>query len=115
MAGDDDMQDDRRIALLHGVPAELQYRFQIMPKFTKTELYGFFETARGKGIFVCPSRFETLGITPVEAALSGVTTLISDAREVEASQYFPAENRFRANIVDIADVVEGLIGRGISG
>ena len=34
----------------------------------------------------------------------GVTTLISDAREVEASQYFPAENRFRANIVDIADV-----------
>ena len=109
------MQDDRRIALLHGVPAEFQHRFQIMPKFTKTELYFFFKAARGKGIFVCSSRFETLGITPLEAALSGVTTLISDAREVEASQYFPAENRVRANIVDVADVVEGLIDRGISG
>ena len=100
------MQDDRRIALLHGVPAEFQHRFQIM---------AFFKAARGKGIFVCPSRFETLGITPLEAALSGVTTLISDAREVEASQYYPARNRFRANIVDIADVAEGLIDRGISG
>ena len=115
VAGDGDRQDDRRIALLHRVPAEFQHRFQITPKLTKTELYSFFNAARGKGIFVCPSRFETLGITPLEAALSGVTTLISDAREVEASQYFPAENRFRAKVADLADVVERLINRGISG
>ena len=115
VAGDDDKQDDRRIALLQRVPPELRHRFHIVPKLTKTELFAFFNAARGKGIFVCPSRFETLGITPLEAALSGVTTLISDARQVEASRYFPAEYRFRANIKDLADLVEGFVHRGISG
>lgn len=111
VAGDGDKQDERRIALLHRVPPEFRHRFHIIPKLTKTELYSFFSAARGKGIFVCPSRFETLGITPLEAALSGVTTLISDAREVEASRYFPAEYRFGANVKDLADLVEEFISR----
>ena len=115
VAGDDDKQDDRRIALLHRIPPEFRHRFHIVPKLTKTELYAFLNAARGKGIFVCPSRFETLGITPLEAALSGVTTLISDAREVEASRYFPAEYRFRANVKELADLLEGFTNKGISG
>ena len=115
VAGDDDSQDDRRIALLRRVPVEFRHRFHIIPKLTKTQLYAFFNAARNNGVFVCPSRFETLGITPLEAALSGVLTLISDAREVEASRYFPAETRFRANVEDLADLVEGFVHRGISG
>ena len=113
VAGDDDRHDERRIALLRRIPAKFSHRYHIVPKLTKTDLYAFFNAVRGKGIFVCPSRFETLGITPLEAALSGVTTIISDAQEVEASRYFPAEYRFRPNSKDLADLVERFISKDI--
>lgn len=115
VAGDDERHDERRYALLRRIPPRFCHRFRIMPKLTKTDLYALFIAVRARAIFVCPSRYETLGITPLEAALSGVTTIISDAKEVEASQYFPAENRFPPNAQELADLVEGFISRDVGG
>lgn len=69
----------------------------------QVELYELFKQVRGTGIFVCSSRYETLGIAPLEAALSGVTTLVTDTHFFEASRYFPPECRFEANAQALAD------------
>ncbi|MCV7122519.1 glycosyltransferase [Mycobacterium lacus] len=66
----------------------------IADKLSKPKLYSLFQAARRNGIFVFPSRYETLGITPLEAAMSGVCTLVTNSREVEASRLFPSEYRF---------------------
>jgi glycosyltransferase involved in cell wall biosynthesis len=80
-----------------------------MPKLSKVELYLLFKSSRKTGIFVCSSRYETLGLTPLEAALSGVTTVVSDGSQpVELVRFFPAEHRFNPNAEALADRVEGI-------
>ncbi|WP_387689716.1 MULTISPECIES: glycosyltransferase [Photorhabdus] len=53
---------------------------------------------KNKSIFVCTSRYETLGITPLEAALNGVCTIVPNLNLIEAASYFPSEYKFTYNI-----------------
>lgn len=43
---------------------------------------------------MCTSRYETLGITPLEAAMMGVYTITPNSSLVEASMYFSDEDKF---------------------
>ncbi|KAF4625015.1 hypothetical protein G7Y89_g13156 [Cudoniella acicularis] len=118
IAGGEEIEGSRRSAILGCVPAAFKAEFKVVPKLSKDSLYALFDQVRDDGIFVCPSRYETLGITPLEAAMNGVTTIIIDSRNVEASHYFPRENRFEGSVVGLASLVEkfhkeGMQGRGV--
>ncbi|MFF5719728.1 glycosyltransferase [Streptomyces buecherae] len=102
-----DAPDDSaaREALRARVPSEHEAEFLAVGKLAKTELYALFHLARPNGVFVCSSRYETLGITPLEAALSGVCTLVVDSDKVEASRFFPTAHRFLPSTDGLADAI----------
>lgn len=101
--GQDD--DTARERLRARVPAEHSAEFMATGKLSKSELYALFGQVRSNGVFVCPSRYETLGITPLEAALSGVCTLMTDSDKVEAHRYFPEGYRFQPHSDALADAI----------
>ncbi len=102
-----DAPDDTaaRVALRARVPSEHEAEFLAVGKLAKAELYALFHLARPNGVFVCSSRYETLGITPLEAALSGVCTLMVDSDKVEASRFFPTAHRFLPSTDGLADAI----------
>lgn len=71
---------------------------KVVPRFSQQELLYTFSFFQSNGVFVFPSRFETLGITPIEAAMSGMVTIVSDdANCIGVSEIFPKEFRFTAS------------------
>lgn len=115
VAGGDETEQSRRSTLLERVPIAFASAFMVAPKLPKDGLYALFDAVKDKAFFICPSRYETLGITPLEAGLSGVPTLIVDSPNVEASCYFAPENRFRNSATDLAHLVERLLKEGMEG
>lgn len=113
IAGDPAEVSRTREHLQRLVPRQHSSSFLIFPKLAKDALYYLLGASTTKGIFVCPSRYETLGITPLEAAKQGVTTLISNSENVEAASYFPTEYRFSASGRAIADLVLEIQQKGI--
>ncbi|MFB1047274.1 glycosyltransferase [Streptomyces chrestomyceticus] len=106
VAGDSPDDAAAREALRARVPREHGAEFLAVGKLSKTQLYALFNLARPNGIFVCSSRYETLGITPLEAALSGVCTLMPDTDKVEARRFFPVAHRFLPSSDGLADAIE---------
>lgn len=108
IAGDSPDDAVAREALRARVPREHRAEFMAVGKLSKTQLYALFSLARPNGIFVCSSRYETLGITPLEAALSGVCTLMPDTDKVEAGRFFPVAHRFLPSSDGLAEAIEFL-------
>ena len=91
----------RRWEQLQRIPFHLVHSFYIVPKLAKDDLYGHFIAARALRIMSLQSRDGTLGITHLEAALSGVTT---------KEYWFPPPARNLADLVGYLNQ-EGLNGR----
>ncbi|PQE25257.1 glycosyl transferase group 1 protein [Rutstroemia sp. NJR-2017a WRK4] len=101
---------DRACArLLSKVPREYSAHVKISSKIAKDDMYSLFDYAQTRGIFVCTSRYETLALTPLESALSGVTTIMPDSELVEASRYFPDTYRFEPTAFGLAAVLDGFL------
>jgi hypothetical protein len=113
IAGGDESDSLRRAKLLNSVPVEFTPYFKAIPALSRDDLHALFSLVGDNGIFVCPSRYETLGMTPLEAALSGVSTVITDSPNVEASRYFPQENRFKSSVADLSSLVRQLQRQGM--
>ncbi|MFI5983381.1 glycosyltransferase family 4 protein [Streptomyces sp. NPDC051555] len=105
VVGDDEDKDVARKELGARMPTEHAAEFLAVGKLSKPQLYALFREARSNGIFVCPSRYETLGITPLEAALSGVCTLMTNSEKVEARRFFPEAHRFAPSDEGLADAI----------
>lgn len=86
VAGDSPDDGVAQKALRARVPREHRAEFLAVGKLSKAHLYALFSLARPNGI-VCSSRYETLGITPLEAALSGVCTLMPDTAEISEENF----------------------------
>ncbi|EGD91780.1 hypothetical protein H112_00890 [Trichophyton rubrum D6] len=110
VAGGEQPDSMEHRALMDKVPPQYQHLFLLVPKVSRSALYSLFAVARHTGIFICPSRYETLGITPLEAALNGVTTVISNSSVVEASRFYPEEFRFSPNPEDLSNLIVQLSG-----
>jgi glycosyltransferase involved in cell wall biosynthesis len=106
--GGDGNDDHLRKALIQNVPRVYLNRFLVTQRLERDQLHLLFRLARSRSIFVCPSRYETLGITPLEAALSGVCTVISDSTLVEASRFFPPYLKFDPTVDGLVRLIEGL-------
>lgn len=113
VVGDPEGDETRRQALLETVPQQHRQHFLILPRLPKDQLYALFAATRENGIFLCPSRYETLGITPLEAAASGVTTLMTETSNVEALAYLPQVCHVPAVPSKIASRVERVYLEGI--
>ena len=113
IVGDPADDDARRRALIASIPVAERGHFLIHPRLEKGALYALFAAARGTGVFVCASRYETLGITPLEAARAGVATLLPDADAVEAAAYVPARCRVPLHAEAIADRVQRMYREGV--
>ncbi|MFE4960854.1 glycosyltransferase [Streptomyces sp. NPDC056653] len=106
VVGDDEDKDVARKELGARMPTEHAAEFMAVSKLSKPQLYALFREVKSKGIFVCPSRYETLGITPLEAALSGVCTLMTNSEKVEARRFFPPAHQFGPSSHGLADAIE---------
>ncbi|NJQ00268.1 glycosyltransferase [Streptomyces zingiberis] len=108
LIGGDESDNVRRTSLLRDVPARHADRFLLTARLAKAELYSVFRTARRRTVFVCTSRYETLGITPLEAALSGLSTVVPHSRPVEAARFFPPGATFEPTTNGLVTLIEQL-------
>ncbi|CAM3709541.1 glycosyltransferase [Xenorhabdus thuongxuanensis] len=99
--GDEEKYTFRRDILYSMIPIEYRKYFLISHKLPHKELFSVFNAVKKKAIFVCTSRYETLGITPLEAALNGVYTIVPNLSCVEASTYFSSEDKFEYDITSL--------------
>lgn len=111
IVGGEGTSDMASARLLARVPEKHSAHIKITSKIPKDDMYALFDYVQNHGIFVCTSRYETLGITPLEAALSGVTTLMPDCDLVEASRYFPSSYRFDPTVFGLSQVLERFLGQ----
>lgn len=87
--------DEReRETLFNLVPEKVKHEFLITEKLSQYELYSLFKMVKRKAVFVFTSRYETLGITPLEATLIGVCTIVPKSSLVEASRFYPEKYKF---------------------
>ncbi|EKY3920622.1 glycosyltransferase family 4 protein [Enterobacter hormaechei] len=107
--GDNQDYEERREKMHNMIPLAIKDRFIIYPKLSPTKLNSVFTALKKKGIFVCTSRYETLGITPLEAALSGIYTLMPALDSVEASLYFKDEDRFYYDTTELVVKLKSII------
>ncbi|MBC8951953.1 glycosyltransferase [Xenorhabdus sp. PB62.4] len=99
--GDEENYDARRDIFYSMIPQEHRKYFLISHKIPHTKLFSIFNVIKKKAIFVCTSRYETLGITPLEAALNGIYTIVPDLSSVETSTYFSSEDKFKYDIISL--------------
>ncbi|EEU34920.1 uncharacterized protein NECHADRAFT_39691 [Fusarium vanettenii 77-13-4] len=113
VVGDPENNSTRRQALLASVPADKRNNFLVLPRLPKDHLYTLFALVRLKAIFLCPSRYETLGITPLEAAACGVTTFITETPNIGALAFLPPRCRVGSDAKSLASSVEDAYEDGI--
>ncbi|MDR3191412.1 MAG: glycosyltransferase [Lactobacillaceae bacterium] len=101
IAGDALENEVNRHELLKRIPAEFQADFLICERLPKDELYSLFALMKQRAIFVCTSRYETLAITPLEAALLGVYTIVPNLPQVEVASYMGIEEKFTYSLADL--------------
>lgn len=99
--GDAENYTPRRDILYSMIPQEYRKYFLISHKIPHAKLFSIFNVIKKRAIFVCTSRYETLGITPLEAALNGIYTIVPDLSSVEASTYFSSEDKFKYDITSL--------------
>ncbi|MCW7547504.1 glycosyltransferase [Photorhabdus sp. APURE] len=105
IAGDEENNNTRRNNLISMVPSRYRSQFFISHKLSQMELLSVFNKIKNKSIFVCTSRYETLGITPLEAALNGVCTILPNLNLIEAASYFSSEYKFTYNIDSLTEKI----------
>ncbi|MCC6364911.1 MAG: glycosyltransferase [Bryobacterales bacterium] len=99
-------QDERsRTELFHMVSARLKPNTTISVGLSHERLMQYLTAHRATSIFVCTSAYETFGITPLEAMLAGMVTVVpDDAARIGIVDYAPSEFRYPPTL-------EGLMGR----
>ena len=76
-----DDEHNAREALFQGFLPGLRPLVQLSARLPHTDLLSLLKAEAGKAVFVFTSRYETFGLTPFEAMLCGMATLIPDLEE----------------------------------
>ncbi|RDY30411.1 glycosyltransferase [Lachnotalea glycerini] len=98
----------KRQDLRNLIPTQLRTKFLIIEKLHQDELHLLFNIIKSRSIFVCTSRYETLGITPLEAGVSGVCTIVPKLDSVEVSRYFPDKYKYEYNVISLTNKIYNL-------
>ena len=106
-------RDGERRRLERLVDEGLAHRFRFAPRVPRDDLARVLDALAGRGLFVCPSRYETCGLTPLEAAARGVCTLVADTPDrVEAASLVPPRHRFTPTVEGLGAAVRRVTGDG---
>jgi len=82
--------ESRKQELERLVPERYRSHFSFMPRIPRPSLLSLFARLQKEMIFVCTSRFETFGFTPLEAWTRGVATVVPATLDrVETSRHIP--------------------------
>jgi len=93
--GDEADSPARRAELRALVPPAVAARTLILPRLPRPVLLGLGNRLAGRGLFVFPSRFETLGITALEMIGCGLATLANgEPARVGMAAYLDERYRF---------------------
>lgn len=89
---------------------ELRRCSRVMARMPHRDLSYLLYGLRKSAIFVFPSKYETLGITPIEAALSGMTTIVGDMPEhVGVSGIFPTDYRVTMSTIELSKRLKAIM------
>jgi glycosyltransferase involved in cell wall biosynthesis len=101
--------DAGRQRLMQRIPPDLRHGFLILPRLDRDDLHSAFRATREAGLFVCTSRFETLGITGLEAMCCGLPVAVTDLpRWIGLADYVPREFRFEPTISSLTDFLASM-------
>ncbi|MBI6548352.1 glycosyltransferase [Xenorhabdus sp. VLS] len=106
--GDEEKYNIRREILQSMIPIQYRKYFLISHKLPQVELLSIFNVIKKRAVFVCSSRYETLGITPLEAGLNGVYTIVPNLNIVEASTYFSSKYKYEYNIISLTEKITSI-------
>jgi glycosyltransferase involved in cell wall biosynthesis len=100
--------EEARNQLVLTIPPHLRSGVRITARLSHEELVKFFIEQRDRAVFVCTSLYETFGLTPVEAALHGMATLVPDQpSRIGAAAYLPQDHRYRPDIDGLFEKIMG--------
>lgn len=107
-AGADD-DEHARAALSALVSPELRARTRIAPRLSHDALLAYFKRHRTGRIFVCTSLYETFGLTPLEAMISGMVTLLPDNPvRIGVVDYAPSRYLYAPSVQGLIEAVQRL-------
>lgn len=100
-------EDPDRQRILEGIPSRFRPEFLFLPRLARDVMIKVFRDLVGKALFVCTSRYETCGFTPLEAACAGLAAIVpNDCNHVEAASFFPESYRFEPNLEGLKRSIE---------
>jgi glycosyltransferase involved in cell wall biosynthesis len=103
--------DDERERLKALVPFAEQCSFAFVPRIPRAALVGtVFPRLASHGVFVCSSRFDLVPYAALEAARSGLCTVVPDTGCVGAAEYLPPRYLFAATPHGLAELFATLAG-----
>lgn len=106
-------EDEERERLRALVPCELGQSFVFAPRVARAALVGsLFAQLASYGVFVCSSRFDLVPYTALEAARSGLCTVVPDTGNVGAAEYLSEDYRFPLSAEGLGDLFARLAGDG---
>ena len=102
-----------RADLFNAAAAALKPRTLIAPRLSHDRLLHYFRSHRATTVFVCTSRYETFGLTPLESILAGMVTLVPDRPAIiGVTEYVAPAYRFRPDAAGLADALGQFYGPG---
>jgi glycosyltransferase involved in cell wall biosynthesis len=101
-----------RALLRSELRADVASMATIRERLSHQELLAWMAERRGDTVFVCPSLYETLGITALEAISSGMTTLVTNSDHVGVGEYVPPGYRFEPTVDGLARTLVEMARRG---
>jgi glycosyltransferase involved in cell wall biosynthesis len=107
-AGSSD-DEPMRARLAGRVSHELRARTRIVPRMSHEDLTAYVRRHRAGCIFVCTSWYETFGLTPLEAMLSGMVTLVPNSpAHIGVVEYTAERYRYHPSVRGLTEAVHRL-------
>lgn len=98
-----------RQVLFNFMSERLRANSIISARLPHSRLLELFAQNQSHGVFVCSSVYETLGITPLEAILSGLTTLVPDEPDrIGVTEYVTQEHRYTPTVDGLTEALQSL-------
>jgi len=110
IAGDSHDRTTERDALKSRILHSQDEFFLFVERFPRKQMLNVFRRARGIGVFVFSSVFETFGMTPLEALCCGLTTVVPDLpRWIGVAEYIPSHLRFKPGVEGLTELLKCIL------
>lgn len=98
------IEEEMRSFFRRSIPVAFRSKASIEQRLPHTDLIRYFSRQRQQSVFVCTSLYETFGITPLEAVLAGMATLVPDLPDlIGVATYLPKAHRFHPDDNSLVD------------